>query len=100
MLIPMNERYGPRLLNFKTQGRNWILRAVFLLIAVGVFVLAFFFVTLALAAGAVLALLTLARWWWLTRRLRAALKAAAPLEGDYRIVDRDRVAERDREIER
>lgn len=96
----MNERYGPRLLNFKTQGRNWILRAVFALTAVSVFVLAFFFITLALAAGAVLAMLIAARWWWLTRRLRAALKAAAPLEGAYRVVEHDRVPERATRIER
>ena len=47
-----------------------------------------------------LAVLIALRWWWITRRLRAALKAAAPLEGTYRVVDSDRVAERARQIER
>jgi hypothetical protein len=96
----MNERYEQRLLSFKTRGGNWLQRAAFGFIALAVFVLAFFFITIALAAGAVLAVVIAARWWWITRRLRAALKAAAPLEGAYRVVDSDRVPERARQIER
>ena len=96
----MNEPRTRRPLSFKIRGRNWILRGAFALIALAVFVLAFFFVTLALAAGTVLALVVAVRWWWLTRRVRAALKAAAPLEGAYRVVDRDRIQERTPEIER
>ena len=96
----MNERYGQRLLSFKTRGGSWIHRAVFGLIAAAVFVLAFFFITIALAAGVVIVTLTLTRWWWLTRRLRAARRAAAPLEGAYHVVDRERLPERTSHTER
>jgi hypothetical protein len=40
-----------------------------------------------LIPGAVLALGLALRWWWIVRRLRAAQKASAPLEGQYTVLE-------------
>ena len=84
----MSERSGPHLLTFESASRTWLTRA--LLIASGAIVVAIgvFFITIALVIGSVLALAIAVRWWWFTRRLREARGAAAPLEGEYTILER------------
>ena len=78
---------GPR-------GRSWLQTAVLAVVGVSLAVIAFFFVAVALVAGACLALGIAVRWWWVMRRLRAQAKAAGPLEGEYAVV---RELERDQE---
>jgi membrane protein implicated in regulation of membrane protease activity len=65
----------------------WLQRALFTILGAGLLVLAFFFLTVALIAGAFLALVLAARWWWFMRRIRAAREAAAPLEGQYTVLE-------------
>ncbi|HEY0336177.1 MAG TPA: hypothetical protein VGC70_02470 [Burkholderiales bacterium] len=86
MRIDINERpllMGPR------AGRNWAQRALWTLAGASVLVLAFLFITVALIAGSLLAIGIALRWWWIVRRLRAAHKAAAPLEAEYTVVPHD-----------
>ena len=80
----MND-YSNRLL---LPGRrpNWFQRVLLALAGVVLVIGAFFFITVALVAGAILALAVGIRLWWVMRRVRAAAKAHQPLEGEYRVV--------------
>jgi predicted lipid-binding transport protein (Tim44 family) len=49
-------------------------------------VAAFFFLTVALVVGTVLAAVIAVRVWWVLRRVRAQREAAAALEGEYSVV--------------
>ena len=64
---------------------NWLQRAAGLALLATLGVLGFFFLTVALAAGAMLAAVILLRFWWLRRKLRATA-GAATYEGDYVVV--------------
>jgi hypothetical protein len=86
MHIDMN---GRPLLAYQSSSRSWAQRALLTLVGAAVLVLAFFFITLALIAGSLLAIGIAVRWWWIVRRLRAADKAAAPLEAEYTVVHHD-----------
>jgi predicted lipid-binding transport protein (Tim44 family) len=71
--------------------------------ALGIVVIGFFFLTIALVAGAILALVIGVRLWWTMRKLKRDMAAAgsAPgggdtraggseaLEGDYQVVERE-----------
>jgi hypothetical protein len=72
-------------------GGGWLARAAFAVLGLGVAVIAFFALTLALLIGAAAALVLGARWWWLVRRARKAAAAQAPLEGEYTVVEHDRL---------
>jgi hypothetical protein len=65
--------------------RTWPQRVLLTLLGAALVMSALFFITVALIAGAVLALGLALRWWWIVRRLRAAQKASAPLEGQYTV---------------
>lgn len=69
-------------------GRNWLHRAGLALVTGAVIVLGFFFLTIALIAGALLATFIALRIWWVMRKFRAAQAAAAPLEGEYTVAER------------
>lgn len=86
-----------RWLGFGRRPVNWIQRVVWAALAALFVVAAFFFITVALVAGAVLALVIGVRWWWILRRLRARAKASSALEGEYHVVDSPRVEARDAE---
>ena len=73
---------GPR-----SRGRSLLRTAVLALLGVTLAVLAFFFIAIALVAGACLALGIALRWWWVMRRLRAQGRAAGPLEGEYAVIE-------------
>jgi hypothetical protein len=77
----------PRLLTYSSRTGAWLTRAVLAVLGVVLAVVAFFFITAALVAGAFIALGIALRWWWVMRRLRAAAKASAPLEGEFRILE-------------
>jgi hypothetical protein len=82
----MNEQ---PLLMYHRAGRGWAQRALLTLVGATVLVVGFFFITVALIAGSVLAIAIALRWWWIVRRLRAAHRAHGPLEAEYRVVDHD-----------
>ena len=66
---------------------NWLERFLVLFASAFLVVLGFFFLTVALVAGAVIALALIARWWWLARKLQRA-RAQQTLEGEYEVVER------------
>lgn len=71
---------------FAPQGRNWLERVLYALLGLTVLVLAFFFLTVALVAGALLAAVIAVRWWWLARKLRQRADEGT-LEGEYTVVE-------------
>jgi hypothetical protein len=86
----MNDRnayfYLPR-----RSGGTWLTRIALGVIGIAIAAMAFFFVAVALCVGAAAALVLGVRWWWHTRRLRAAARTHGPIEGEYTIVERDRL---------
>lgn len=66
---------------------NWLQRALLALLSAAILVLGFFFLTIALVTGALIALAVIVRWWWLARKLQRA-RAQGTLEGEYEIVER------------
>jgi membrane protein implicated in regulation of membrane protease activity len=87
----MNEE--PRRLTFQGGGSNWLQRvlvtSVLAVLGAALLVLMVFFLTVALAAGAILAAIIALRLWWVGRRVRAQRRRDEPLEGEYRVVHRD-----------
>jgi hypothetical protein len=83
----MTNRNAPPLLSFQSRGRGWLQRTALAVGAVAVVAIAFFFITVALIAGALLATGIAIRWWWVMRRLRSARKTAGPLEGEFVVID-------------
>ncbi len=61
-------------------------RIVFFSLGLIVLVAAFFFIGIALIAGAILAGVILLRFWWLKRKLRQA-RAETYVEGEFRVVE-------------
>ena len=70
---------------------TWLGRAAFAVLGLAIAVLAFFFLAVAVVVGGVIALVIAVRWWWLVRKLKAARAASGPIEGEYTVVDRDRL---------
>jgi hypothetical protein len=77
----------PPLLQFAARSRSWSQRVLLTLLGAALVMFAFFFITVALIAGSVLAAGIALRWWWIVRRLRAAQKASAPLDGEYTVLE-------------
>jgi protein-S-isoprenylcysteine O-methyltransferase Ste14 len=61
-------------------------RIIFFVLGLAVLVAAFFFISIALVAGALLAGVILLRFWWLRRQLRKAHEDSY-VEGEYRVVE-------------
>jgi membrane protein YdbS with pleckstrin-like domain len=83
----MNDGRGPHLLIFESRQSSWLERALYAIGGVVVIVIGFFFLTMALIAGALLALVIVARLWWISRKLRRA-GARHVVEGEYEVVER------------
>jgi membrane protein implicated in regulation of membrane protease activity len=66
---------------------SWLGKLGLGVVGVALFVLAFFFLTVALAAGAIVGLALLGRLWWISRRLRREREESA-IEGDFTVVER------------
>lgn len=83
----MKDDNRPPVMIFALRESNWLERVLFALVGAAILVLGFFFLAVALVAGAVLATAIITRWWWLSRKLRR--KAALDVvEGEYTVVER------------
>ncbi|MEQ1775086.1 MAG: hypothetical protein ABL891_15015 [Burkholderiales bacterium] len=79
------------------QSTGWISRILVALITVALLILGFFFLTVALVAGAIVAAVFGARLWWTLRKLKRAQAAANDanvVEGDYQIIEHESIAVR------
>ena len=84
----MNNQRGPFLTGPKIRSRSWLQQAALTVVGLTVIVVAFFFITVALIAGALLAIGIALRWWWVVRRLRKTSAKSGPLEGEYVVIER------------
>jgi uncharacterized membrane protein len=81
-------------------GNNLISRLLVGVITLTLVIVGFFFLTIALAIGAVVALVFGARLWWTLRKLKkmqasgAVAADAHVVEGDYRIIEHETTVER------
>lgn len=92
------------------QKPSWLARIFLSLAAISLAVLGFFFITAALIAGALIALVVGVRLWWALRKFKREHGEAysraqtqnggatggtnAPLDGEYQVVERDSRPER------
>jgi len=82
----MENPQGPHIrINLRPQA-GLIERIIFFVLGLVVLVAAFFFIGIALIAGAILASVILLRFWWIKRKLRQAHKDSY-VEGEYRVVE-------------
>jgi predicted PurR-regulated permease PerM len=84
----MNDQRGPFLSGPKMRSRSWLQQLALTVVGVAVIVVAFFFVTVALIVGVLLAIGIALRWWWVVRRLRKASANSESLEGEYVVIER------------
>jgi hypothetical protein len=77
------------------QSTDWISRILVALITTVLVILGFFFFTVALVAGAIVAAVFGARLWWTLRKLKRAqaeandVNDATVVDGDYRIIEHE-----------
>ncbi|MBI4195336.1 MAG: hypothetical protein HY526_09685 [Betaproteobacteria bacterium] len=83
----MNESHRPRVRIHAPRELNFLEKILYAIVGAVVLVTAFFFLTVAIIAGAFLALAIIARWWWISRKLRRAARDET-LEGQYTVVER------------
>ena len=82
----MDQSQDPRIrINARPQA-GLIERIIFFALGLVVLVAAFFFIGIALIAGAILAGVVLLRFWWIKRKLRQAHQETY-VEGEYRVVE-------------
>ncbi len=83
----MNQQQGPRIRIIAAPRSGLVGQVVYFLLGIFVLVLAFFFIGIALIAGAILAMALLVRWWWLKRRLPRTAPDDDVVEGEYTVVE-------------
>lgn len=88
----MNEYQNPRMLGYQGRSGGWLQRALLALLGLLIVVAGFFFLTVAIVAGAFVALAIGIRIWWMMRRLRKQAEANAALEGEFTVVERAEAA--------
>lgn len=73
--------------------QSWLTRLLFTLAAGVLLVVGFFFLTAALIAGALIALVAGTRLWWILRKLKRSHATSAAssgaLDGEYVVVERE-----------
>lgn len=84
----MNEHQNPRMLGYQGRTGGWLQRILLALLGLLILVAGFFFLTVAIVAGAFLALGIGIRIWWTLRRLRKQAQANAALDGEFTVVER------------
>lgn len=82
----MDSSQGPQIRFASRPQAGLIERIVFFVLGAVILVAAFFFVGIALIAGAILAGVILLRFWWIKRKLRRS-HAESYVEGEYRVVE-------------
>ena len=70
---------------------SWPARVLYGLLFTAVLVVGFFFLTIALAAGAIVALVILARLWWVARAVRRTPEHEE-IEGEFAVIEAREVA--------
>jgi hypothetical protein len=83
----MNHGRDPHLLTFESRQSTWLERVLYAVGGLAVIVIGFFFLTVALIVGALLALVIVARVWWISRKLQRARRRNI-VEGEYEVVER------------
>ena len=82
----MNQQHGPRIHILNRPQAGLLERIVFFVLGLVVLVAAFFFIGIALIAGAILAGVILLRFWWLKRKLEREQRESY-VEGEYKVVE-------------
>jgi Flp pilus assembly protein TadB len=82
----MQSYQNPRLPGLR--GTSWLQRAMIGVFAISLAVVATLFLTVALIAGALIAIAVGVRLWWALRKVRQHAKAHDALEGEYTVLDR------------
>src|SRR3989338_9777274 len=82
----MNQQQGPSIHIIRRPQAGMLERMVFFALGLVILVAAFFFIGIALIAGAILAGVILIRWWWLQRKLRREQQDSY-VEGEYTVVE-------------
>ena len=82
----MDQSPGPHIRFTARPQAGLIERIVFFALGLVVLVAAFFFIGIALIAGAILAGVILLRFWWIKRKLRQTQEESY-VEGEYRVVE-------------
>jgi hypothetical protein len=83
-----------------SQNPGWVTRILVTLVTTALVILGFFFLTVALIAGAIVAAIFGARLWWTLRKLKRAQANAAVdtnatvVDGDYRVIEHESAAVR------
>jgi hypothetical protein len=65
---------------------SWPARVLYGFLLLAVLVIGFFFLTVALVAGALVAAVILARLWWISRRARRA-REDVEIEGEFAVIE-------------
>jgi hypothetical protein len=82
----MNRQQGPQIRFITRPQASLLERIVFFSLGLIVLVAAFFFIGIALIAGAIVAGVFLIRWWWRQRKL-ARGTGNTWVEGEYTVVE-------------
>jgi hypothetical protein len=82
----MEQSQGPRIHIMTRPQAGLLERIVFFALGLVVLVAAFFFIGIALIAGAILAVIFLVRLWWLKRKLQRAAQDSY-VEGEYTVIE-------------
>lgn len=89
----MNQQQGPRIHIRNRPQAGLLERIVFFVLGLVVLIAAFFFIGIALIAGAILAGVILLRFWWLKRKLEREQRDSY-VEGEYKVVEQVMTDER------
>ncbi|MBX3651533.1 MAG: hypothetical protein KF771_09185 [Burkholderiales bacterium] len=92
----MNQQQGPQIRFISRPQASLLERIVFFSLSLVVLVAAFFFIGIALIAGAIIAGVFLIRWWWRQRKLRRET-GDTWVEGEYTVVESAIIDQRPKE---
>jgi hypothetical protein len=82
----MENRDSQFFLTYDSRRSNWLERVLYAIGGLAVVIVGVFFLTVAIVVGAILALVIIARFWWLSRQIRKARNRNV-VEGEYEVVE-------------